>query len=136
MSGIQRDQYSDGRTVPKDVREAGIGSLRLARDSPAASNGASPASPQPRGDVREGVAAADLSDSDEVTAGGWVRRKAKKDKGDKNDPLLSSLNVFRVNLGRWKAHTQYQVLAFDGRPLLGPRERVARKVVDSVVVEA
>lgn len=64
-----------------------------------------------------------------------MRHKAKEDKGSHtNDPLLSSLRVFCVNLGRRKAHTQYQFLAFDGRWLLGPRERVARTVVDGIVV--
>lgn len=86
--------------------------------------------------MREGAAAAEPSDEDEVGPGGWIRRKRAEKSKDKSDPLLSSLGVFRVNLGKWKAHTQFQVLVFDGGAILGAEARRARREVTSTVVGA
>jgi hypothetical protein len=120
------------RSVPKDVREAGVAGLRNERANPSVAGYDITPGPS-RETIREGDAAAEPSSDEEVRTGGWVKkRKQAKDKG--KDPLLSSLSAFRSNLGRWK-HNQFQVLVFPGTPILSAEEKNLRKEVDSVDVQ-
>lgn len=142
--------------MPKDIRTAGLEAARAAREERAsgarpsgASNDASCADSPDAGDagdagaVLEGAAAAAPSDSDEVTADGWVRRKVASKvvskvakAGTKVNAMGSGLNVFRVNLTRWSGHSQYQVLAFSGARLSagesGKRKHPTCTAVDAV----
>lgn len=123
---------ADSRTVPKDVRAAGIEAAREARSARPSASSDSP------DDVLEGAAAAAPSDSDEVTADGWVRRKvvSKVAKaGQKVSAMGSGLNVFRVNLTRWSGHNQYQILAFSGGRI-GAGESAKRKHPTCTAVDA
>ncbi|WVQ84295.1 hypothetical protein IAT38_006447 [Cryptococcus sp. DSM 104549] len=89
-----------------------------------------------------------LEEDEEMTPSGWVRKKVSKARashagqrtvgasgsGPAPDPTsagsaVKTLNYFRVNLGKLSKHTQYQVLAFTGGPILTEEERERRKVV-------
>lgn len=114
--------------MPKDLRQSGIDAAKRMRENTNETGSTPPTvkfSPQ-----EDNAAATPLSD-EEVGLGGWVRKKKAK---IVDNPLVSSLSSFRVNLGRWK-HNQYQVLVFPGTPLLSQAERNARRVVDSVDVQ-
>ena len=92
-----------------------------------------------------------MQSDEEVDSGGWVRKKVNKvNQALQRNPtsrngakptweessagLAKSLGYFRVNLSKLSSHTEYQVLAFTGGPLLDARERRARKDLDSTVV--
>lgn len=128
--------------MPKDIRTAGLEGAREARARPPAasaeSSADSSASSPDAVSVLEGAAAAAPSDSDEVTADGWVRRKvvSKVAKAARGNAMGSGLSVFRVNLTRWSGHNQYQVLAFSGGRLSagesGKRKHPTCTAVDAV----
>lgn len=134
--------HSNNRTVPRDVRDAGLASARAQRSkdrTPAGeqSNTVPPAAAR-RATIREGAAAAEPSDDSdvEIRPGGWVRRKVDKAKDKaKRDPLETSLSAFRATAKKW-GPAEYQVLAFSGGPLLSPEARAARKHVTSTPVDA
>lgn len=143
---------ADIRTVPKDVRSAGLEAAREARAAkarpPAGPGVGDPSASSPEsgdgddGSVLEGAAAAAPSESDEVTADGWVRRKvvSKVAKASaKVHATGSGLSVFRVNLSRWSGHNQYQVLAFSGGRISaaesGKRKHPTSTAVDAVDME-
>ena len=86
-----------------------------------------------------------LRDDEEMDDRGWVRRKFSKAIAGGRAPAVSgldaaigdltkSLGYFRVNLGKLSSHTEYQVLAFTGGPLLSMKEREARKTISSTVI--
>ncbi|ORX40679.1 peptidase family C78-domain-containing protein [Kockovaella imperatae] len=88
-----------------------------------------------------------IRDDEQVSKGGWVRKKAKamapfalvRDSSkplweDGPGGLSKALGYFRVNLSKLSSHTEYQVLAFTGGPLLSSRERNERKRVVSQVI--
>ncbi|KAL1409950.1 hypothetical protein Q8F55_003949 [Vanrija albida] len=130
--------FDPAKTVPKDVRTAGIEQVRQSRNGVAHSPTtvqttltSEPAATR----AREGDEAAELSEDDEVGPGGWVRRRkmslSKLKVG--NGTLPSSLGVFRVNMNRFSSHTKYQVLAFTGGSLLTPDERLERQTPTSTI---
>ncbi|WVR07761.1 hypothetical protein IAU60_004804 [Kwoniella sp. DSM 27419] len=91
-----------------------------------------------------------LEDDEEMTPGGWVRKKLSRDKtrrssngpqanmggGVESLDTVRTLNYFRINLGSLSRHTEYQVLAFTGGPVLTMEERRARKVITSTVLRS
>nr|XP_018260977.1 uncharacterized protein I303_06694 [Kwoniella dejecticola CBS 10117]OBR83135.1 hypothetical protein I303_06694 [Kwoniella dejecticola CBS 10117] len=104
-----------------------------------------------------------LEEDEELTAGGWVRKKFSRTTNTPTDsaggngmsggqagqsgngsiaqPLdtpdtLKTLNYFRVNLGTLSRHTEYQILAFTGGPILTRAEREKRKKVTSTTIRA
>ncbi|WOO79237.1 Ubiquitin carboxyl-terminal hydrolase ZUFSP [Vanrija pseudolonga] len=130
--------FDPAKTIPKDVRSAGIEQVRQSRNgvsrSPTVVQTTLSSEPDTR--AREGDEAAELSEDDEVGPGGWVRRRKLslgKGKQASNSTLPSSLGVFRVNMTRFSSHTKYQVLAFTGGSLLTPEERLARQTPTSTI---
>ncbi|ORY26720.1 peptidase family C78-domain-containing protein [Naematelia encephala] len=80
-----------------------------------------------------------LQEDEEMDDGGWVRKKfkPKREKASAtrwDTDIGKALGYFRVNVSSLGSHTQYQVLAFTGGPLLSEEERVRRKVIDSEVI--
>ncbi|KAK8853139.1 hypothetical protein IAR55_003840 [Kwoniella newhampshirensis] len=89
--------------------------------------------------MRGGTRKDSLVQSDEeVSPSGWVRKKttARDNESNTTSSPVKTLHYFRVNLGNLSKHTQYQILAFTGGPVLSQRERESRKVVRSTVVWA
>jgi hypothetical protein len=117
------------RTIPKDLRAAGIEDLRPPPDP-----------------VRRSSQNHTLESDEEIDSEGWVKKRVKKAlKKEKSNIALRSwesggagvskaLGVFRVNLGGLGKHDEFQVLCFTGGPLLDEQERTRRKVVSSTVV--
>ena len=92
-----------------------------------------------------------LRDDEERDQAGWVRKKvvpvaksmapfalvrdtSKPLWEDGPGGLSKALGYFRVNLSKLSSHTEYQVLAFTGGPLLTSRERRERMEMSSTVV--
>lgn len=130
---------ADPRTIPKDVRTAGIEHVRQSRNGASRSPTAVQTTlvSEPASRAREGDEAAELSEDDEVGPGGWVRRRklslSKAKQASNGSTLPSSLGVFRVNMTRFSAQSKYQVLAFTGGSLLTPEERLARQTPTSTI---
>ena len=94
-----------------------------------------------------------MQSDEEKDSTGWVRKKVNKVNSalhrtatsrngvsakpaweESSVGLSKSLGYFRVNLGKLSSHTEYQILAFTGGPILSARERQERKEISSTIV--
>ncbi|GHJ86672.1 hypothetical protein NliqN6_3074 [Naganishia liquefaciens] len=91
----------------------------------------------------------ELLSDEEMDQSGWVRKKrstskprsgrsgikdALRDVFDWSKNPNATLKHFKVDLQLLSKHDEYQILSFDGRPLLTPEERVRRKVVTATTI--
>lgn len=87
----------------------------------------------------------DMNADEEMDEAGWVRKKVPKFLPQKKQDeanvhkswdgsVAKPLGYFRGNLTSLVSHTQFQVLAFTGGPILSAAEQEERKEVKSTVV--